>query len=340
MNMLQIEELQQLKSLNTFGIEAIADYFIILSSVEEVKEFVKNPRFKQIPHLVLGSGSNILFTGNYRGIILKSNITGIEIIDEDSDSSTIRCGAGEAWDDLVAWSVKHGLGGLENLSLIPGTVGASPIQNIGAYGVEVKESIVRVEGYRSDKSTFFSINNYDCKFGYRTSIFKTLYKNKFMVTHVVFRLSKKPEFKIEYGNVTKEIEKLGNATLKNIRQAIINIRTRKLPDPAKIGNAGSFFKNPVIIESKALRIKKSYPDLPLYKSSGDQYKIPAAFLIEKCGWKGYREGDTGVHMKQSLVLVNYGNAKGIEILHLAHLIQESVRKKFEIDLEMEVEIIA
>jgi len=337
--MLQIEELQQLKSLNTFGIETIADYFINLSSAEEVKEFVKNPRFRQIPHLVLGSGSNILFTGNYRGIILKSSIKGIEIINEDSDSTTIRCGAGEIWDDLVAWAVEHNLGGLENLSLIPGTVGASPIQNIGAYGIEVKESILRVEGYKTDKGVFVLINNYDCEFGYRTSIFKTLNRGKFIVTHVIFRLNKKPEFKTEYGNISKELEKLGSSNLKNIRQAIINIRSSKLPDPAIIGNAGSFFKNPVIIESKALRIKKSYPELPLYKSSGDQYKIPAAFLIEKCGWKGYREGDAGVHKKQSLVLVNYGNAKGIEILQLAHLIQESVRKKFEIDLEMEVEII-
>ncbi len=337
--MLQIEELYSLKSLNTFGLDVTSDYFVNIRTPNEVKEFVKNPHFKHVPLLVLGSGSNILFTDNFRGVVIKPDITGIEIVLDDNEFTEIRCGAGVEWDKLVDWAVKPKPQGIENLSLIPGTVGASPIQNIGAYGAEVKNTLVSVEGYRLNDASTFKINNFDCEFGYRTSIFKTRLWGKIIITYVTFRLSKKPEFNTEYSSVLIETKKLGEINLKNIRQAIIKIRREKLPDPSQIGNAGSFFKNPMINSSKALRIKEMYPDAALFKFHSNYYKISAAFLIEKCGWKGFREGDAGVHQKQPLVLVNYGKAKGMQILDLAHKIQESVRKTFEIDLEFEVNII-
>jgi len=338
--MFQIEEQYSLKSLNTFGLEVKADYFIKLQTTNEVKEFIKNTHFKHLPLLILGSGSNILFTDNFRGVVIKPCMQDIEIIADDNESTEIRCGAGVEWDQLVNWAVSKNLGGLENLSFIPGTVGASPIQNIGAYGVEVKNTLVSVEGYRLTDGSAFKLNNYDCEFGYRTSIFKSRVWEKALITNVIFRLNKMPEFNTEYSSVLIETKKIGEINLKNIRQAIINIRLEKLPDPAKIGNAGSFFKNPVISTGKALKIKETYPDAALYKFQSNNYKISAAFLIEKCGWKGFKDGDAGVHQKQPLVLVNYGKAKGMQIFDLARKIQESVLKTFEIELEFEVNIIA
>ena len=338
--MLSIEEQYSLKNLNTFGLEVSADYFIKLSSTGEIKEFIKNQHFKNVPQLVLGLGSNVLFTDNFRGVVVKPDIQGIEVVEENSEAMEIRCGAGVEWDNLVEWSVKKNLGGLENLSLIPGTVGASPIQNIGAYGAEVKDTIITVEGQRLDDNTAFKINNFDCEFGYRTSIFKTRLRGKMIITHVTFRLSKKPLLNTDYGMVLSETKKIGEINLNNIRQAILNIRRDKLPEPAKIGNAGSFFKNPVINASKALRIKEMYPEAIFYKTHTNQFKVSAAFLIEKCGWKGFRQGDAGVHEKQALILVNHGKAKGMEIFDLSQRIRESVQKTFEIDLEYEVNIIA
>jgi UDP-N-acetylmuramate dehydrogenase len=338
--MLHIEELYPLKKLNTFGIEVYADFFLRLQQIDEVKEFVNKPKYKQIPSLILGGGSNLLFTGNFNGIVVKPDIQGIEILNEDSTHAEIRCGAGVEWDQLVAWTIENKLIGLENLSMIPGCVGASPVQNIGAYGVEVKDFLLFVEGYRLDNGSYFKINNYECEFGYRHSIFKTLLLHKTIITHVSFRLTKNPEFRIDYGTLASEISKLGGLSHKNIRQAVINIRTEKLPNPELTGNAGSFFKNPVVLANKAQRLKQLYPDIHLYPTVGGNFKIPAAFLIESCGWKGYREGDAGVHSKQPLVLINHGNVKGMEILNLAYKIIESVRNKFQIDLEMEVNIVA
>jgi UDP-N-acetylmuramate dehydrogenase len=337
--MLNLQENISLKSLNTFGFEANADYFTSLSSVDEVEEIIKSGRLKKNRFLVLGGGSNVLFTGDFKGIVLKSDIQGIEVVNENSEYAEVRCGAGVNWDGFVEWAVERNLGGIENLSMIPGTVGASPIQNIGAYGSEAKDTLSTVEGFMIEDHQPFLINNFDCEFGYRTSIFKTKLWNKSIITYVTFRLNKNPEFKTNYGNVLYEVEKLGKLNLKNIRQAIINIRTAKLPDPLVLGNAGSFFKNPVIGTGKAKRIQETYPDIPLFKVNNN-YKVSAAYLIDKCGWKGFRNGQAGVHDKQPLVLVNYGNAKGIEILDLAHKIQESIRKTFEIDLEMEVNVIA
>ena len=243
------------------------------------------------------------------------------------------------WDEFVAWTVKNHLYGIENLSLIPGTVGASPVQNIGAYGVEAKESIISVEGYHLDSGRYFKQDTFDCNFGYRYSIFKSKLWQDAIITHVNFRFSKTPEFKTQYGAIMSEVEKLGELNQENLRQAIINIRSEKLPDPATIGNAGSFFKNPVISLSEYLRMKDNYEDLHAFKLPGEQYKIPAAFLIEKCGWKGFREGDAGVYPKQPLILVNYGKAPGFDIFNLARRITNSVAEKFGIELEMEVNLV-
>lgn len=337
--MLHIEELYSLKDRNTFGIDATADYFVSLSTLDQIKEFVNNQRYKQISSLILGGGSNILITGNYKGMVVKPNIEGIEIIIDDNDNVEVRVGAGVDWDYFVDWAVTREYYGIENLSLIPGTVGACPIQNIGAYGVEVKNCISSVDGLWLHDGKPFSLKNFDCEFGYRSSVFKTRYKNNFIITHVHFRLQKKSDLVTNYGSVEAELEKLGTKNIKSLRQAIINIRSSKLPDHKVIGNAGSFFKNPVISASKAKELQKRYPEMPVYLSANNMAKIPAAFLIEKCDWKGYRIGDAGVHEKQPLVLVNYGKAKGIEILDLAQNIQESIRKTFEIDLEIEVNII-
>jgi UDP-N-acetylmuramate dehydrogenase len=337
--MIEVEELVQLKGMNTFGIVSVADYFLRLSSIGDVKEFVNNKRYKQASLFVLGGGSNILFTGNFKGTVVKPDIKGIDIIAEDETHVEVKVGAGEDWDNFVAWTVENDFGGLENLSKIPGTVGACPIQNIGAYGVEVKDSILAVEGFFISNGKPFKVGNFDCEFGYRTSIFKTKYYGNTIITYVIFRLNKIHDYKTSYGSIEQELQKLGEINQANIRQAIVNIRSEKLPDPSSIGNAGSFFKNPVVNAGKAMRLKDSYPDIPFYTVNKKASKIAAAWLIEKCGWKGLRNGDAGVHDKQPLVLINYGNAKGLEILDLAHKIQESIRDKFEIELDIEVNVI-
>jgi UDP-N-acetylmuramate dehydrogenase len=339
--MFKIEENYPLKTLNTFGFDIKARYFIKLTKREEITEFIKNTYLNQasVNLLILGSGSNLLFTGDFDGIVVKPEILGIEITTENSEFSYVRCGAGVEWDKLVEWCVEKGLGGLENLSNIPGSVGASPVQNIGAYGIEVKDCLESVEGFQLDDSIFFKISNNECNFGYRTSIFKTILKGKVIITHVNFKLNKQPQFSTGYGSIASEISKLGSLNLVNIRQAIIKIRSEKLPDPSNIGNAGSFFKNPILTETKALQIKEKYPEMQLFSTNDGNIKIPAAFLIEKCGWKGFREGNAGVHSKQPLVLVNYGNATGKDIFGLAQKIQQSIKDVFEIDLEMEVNVV-
>jgi UDP-N-acetylmuramate dehydrogenase len=337
--MIKVQEKVALKVYNTFGIEAIADKFVHLQSAKDVFEFVNSKEISNQPLFIVGGGSNLLFVNDFNGLIVKPDIQGIEIVSDASKHVLVRCGAGVDWDSFVAWTVERNLGGIENLSLIPGTVGASPVQNIGAYGVEAKDVIVNVEGYRIDNGQFFKLLNSECGFDYRMSIFKNELKGKCIVTNVTFCLQKYPDFKTDYGSVASEIDRLGGVNLQNIRQAIINIRNQKLPDPKEIGNAGSFFKNPVVPSAFAQQIRAQYPDINLYGASCGLTKIPAAFLIEKCGWKGYRNDDAGVHINQPLVLVNYGNAKGAEILKLANDIQKSVFEKFNIELEMEVNVV-
>lgn len=337
--MFEIKENFSLKKYNTFGIDVKTKYFIEYSSINELINFLDIKRKQDLPLMILGGGSNVLLTKDYEGYMLHSTIKGIEIIDETDNFVKIRVGAGEDWDEFVNYCVDHNWGGIENLSLIPGNVGTSPIQNIGAYGVEVKDVITEVETVEIESLKLFTIKNEECKFGYRDSIFKRELKGKHIVNYVIFKLNKQAVFKIEYGNLKEELKKYNQVNLKNIRQAVVSIRESKLPNPEEIGNSGSFFKNPVINKNQAKELKVQYSEIPMYNQENGMVKIPAAWLIENAGWKGKRLGDAGVHDKQALVLVNYGGATGLEILHLAQEIQKSVKEKFSVHIEMEVNIV-
>ena len=326
-----------LKNLNTFGISANAENFANFNSIEELKRLLENA--KQ-PLMILGGGSNILLTQNIKGSILKNEIFGIDIIEEDNKSVTVKVGGGVVWHDFVLWSIERNLGGLENLSLIPGSVGAAPMQNIGAYGSEIKSVFKQLEAVNIESKELKIFENKDCQFGYRTSIFKTQLKNKYVICSVTFRLNKYPEFNTSYGAIEDELRDMGEITsLKSISQAVINIRSRKLPDPNIIGNSGSFFKNPTISNIEFQSLKKDFPLIVGYPNGDNETKVAAGWLIEQAGWKGFRDGDAGVHKNQALVLVNYGNAKGKDILNLAKKIQDSVEQKFGIQLIPEVNIL-
>jgi len=337
--MIEIKKDYSLKSRNTFGLDVSTRFFVEASTPEQISFSLNYASYQSLPILILGGGSNILFTKNFNGLIIHLTIQGMDIVEDAPESLMVKVGAGVNWDSLVEWSVGRGLGGLENLSFIPGNVGASPIQNIGAYGVEAKDTIVKVEGFNviTKKTEVFS--NSDCHFDYRYSIFKDDLKGKIILTHVYFRLSKKPSFITHYGNLDEEIEKLGAKTIRTVREAVINIRRRKLPDPSELGNAGSFFKNPVVSIETYEQIKGKYEKAPSFPVSNKLVKIPAGWLIEQCGWKGKQVGNCGVHKDQALVIVNYGNATGHEILNLAKQIQHSVVEQFGVKLEMEVNIL-
>jgi UDP-N-acetylmuramate dehydrogenase len=327
-----------LKSHNSFGLNVKANAYISFSTIEEIHQFLEANNIFESPFLILGEGSNILFTDNYKGLILHPLLKGIELIDETDSFVELRVSAGENWDNFVAYCVENAYNGIENLSLIPGSVGSAPVQNIGAYGVEVKDYILQVEGIELKSNKKLVINAEDCRFEYRQSIFKQELKNKFIITHVIFRLNKHENFNLGYGSIEQLFRKKEKRDLKALRETIIEIRESKLPDPAKFGNAGSFFKNPVIDKNKFYNLKANFPDVPFY-SSGEMIKIPAAWLIEKSGWKGFRENDAGTWPLQPLVIVNYGNASGNEIYNLSERILESVRKTFRIELEREVNVI-
>ncbi len=330
-----------LKSYNTFRIDAKAKYFAEVKSEDELSEILTSGEYKNIPKLILGGGSNILLTKDFDGLVLKISIPGIEIISEDDETITIKAGAGVIWHELVLFCVGKNYGGIENLSLIPGTVGAAPIQNIGAYGQELQDVFNDLEGIYLDDLQSVKYKKEDCRFSYRDSIFKNELKDKFLITSVVIKLSKRPILNLEYGNLKSELEKLGqnNIGVKEVSEVICKIRRSKLPDPEEIGNAGSFFKNPEIPEEKLIELKKDFEDIIGFPLGNGKVKVPAGWLIEKCGWKGKRVGNTGSHVKQSLVLVNYGDASGSEVLNLAREIKKSVRDKFGIDLKEEVNII-
>lgn len=291
--------------------------------------------------MVLGGGSNILLTRDVPQWVLHNKITGIELVREDDAHVWLKVGAGEVWHHFVQYCVQRGYAGVENLSLIPGTVGAAPIQNIGAYGVEVKDVLEQVRFFDLEAEVFREFSGEDCKFGYRDSIFKQELKGKAVITSVLFRLNKAPVFHTSYGNIKQELEAMGvtELSIQSISEAVIRIRTSKLPDPKKIGNAGSFFKNPEVPGSIYQQLKQQYPAIPGYPLERDRTKIPAGWLIEQCGWKGFREDDYGVHKDQALVLVNYGKAKGADIAALSGKIIDSVAKRFGIQLEREVQII-
>lgn len=322
---------------NTFGIDVYARFFAEPATVEEAMEAVDMAHRMLLPIFVLGGGSNILFTKNFEGLILSPKLMGMEVVKKKTDKVYVASSAGEVWDDLVVWCVLNNWGGIENLSHIPGTVGAAPVQNIGAYGVEVKDSIEKVEGFYLDTMDPFSISRSDCAFGYRKSIFKTELQGNVLITKVFFVLSSHPKPNTDYGRIVQYIQNQNDRSIQSIRQAIITIRSQKLPDPQKMGNAGSFFKNPSVDESILQKVRERFPDIPFYPTETDGYvKLPAAYLIEKCGWKGVKVGRVGVHFEQPLVLVAYEGATGEEVMELSKKIQHSVYEKFNVKLDREV----
>jgi UDP-N-acetylmuramate dehydrogenase len=330
-----------LKKYNTFGLDYMADCMIHLRNEAEASEFFRDSKSGRKPFLIIGSGSNLLFTADFKGIILYPEMKGIRIEEKDLDDGNIivSSGAGVIWDDFVGWTINKGFGGLENLSLIPGKVGATPVQNIGAYGVEVKDLIQKVNTIKTSDGSQRVFTNNECEFGYRNSIFKNLEKGKYLVTRVYYKLKINQLLNLEYDSLKEEVNRLGTLTLQNVRQAVINIRQKKLPDPEFIGNAGSFFKNSVVPDSIANKLKNEYPDIPVYEDREGYKKLASGWLIDKCGWKGIRNGDAGIHEKQALVLINYGKATGKEIYNLSEEIRKSVIEKFGVDLEREVEVI-
>ncbi len=329
-----------LKNYNTFGIDVKAKQFISVESFDELKHILK--RFYTEEIFVIGGGSNMLLTQDISKTVLHINIKGKKIIEQNDNYTIVDVEAGENWHEFVCWTLDNGLGGIENLSLIPGNVGTSPIQNIGAYGVELKDVFVSCEAFHRqtlDKKTFFKE---DCQFGYRQSVFKNEFKNQYIISKVRFKLTtKNHQLKTEYGAIKDELKNLNlnKLTPKDISEAVIKIRQSKLPDPKELGNSGSFFKNPIINLSDYEILKQQHPDIPAYKIDKNQIKIPAGWLIDQCGLKGFRDGDSGIHKKQALVLVNYGNASGQDILNLSKKIQNTVKDNFGIDLEAEVNII-
>jgi UDP-N-acetylmuramate dehydrogenase len=332
-----VQHQYSLQSLNTFGIKAHAEYFSSFSSKEELIELLGKT---QKPLTILGGGSNILLTKDISGTVLKNEISEIEITHEDNDSLTVKVGGGVVWHDFVMWSIEHNLGGIENLSLIPGSVGAAPMQNIGAYGVEIKSVFEELEAVHIDNKTVKTFSNTDCQFAYRYSIFKGELKGQYIICHVTFKLSKHPQFNTSYGAIEEELKAMGaSKSLESVSQAVINIRQRKLPNPKDIGNSGSFFKNPTIPKAKFEQLKTQFPNIIGYPNGEQSVKVAAGWLIDHAGWKGYRKGDAGVHKNQALVLVNYGTALGNEILTLSKDIQKSIQETFGIELEAEVNIL-
>ncbi len=323
------------------GIDAKARYFSRFSSAEQLQELLNSAPANGEPQLILGGGSNILFTRDFNGIVLKNEISGIHIVKEDDDYVYVKAGAGENWHSLVHHCIEQNLAGLENLSLIPGNVGASPMQNIGAYGVEIKDVFEELEAFHIYDKQVQRFTTADCAFGYRESVFKRKYKGQFVILSVTYRLSKKPVFYTAYGAIQQELDAMGvqQLSIRAVSQAVMNIRTSKLPDPVKIGNAGSFFKNPSVEKSFFEQLKGQFPNIVAYPNADGSIKLAAGWLIEQCGWKGVRHGDAGCHEKQALVLVNYGHASGQDIYNLSEEIVQSVQQKFGVELEREVNII-
>lgn len=333
-----VEKNVQLQTFNTFGIAVEAAGFARFSSVEILKSLLQErSAFNGL--LILGGGSNILFTQYVDALVLRNEIKGIEVVSEDDETVVVRSGAGEVWHDLVMYTVDKGWGGIENLSLIPGSVGASPMQNIGAYGVEIKDVFYSLEALHIESGELRTFSAEECRFGYRESVFKRELKQQYVITHVSYRLKKQPVLQTSYGAIQDELAVQGKTPgVKAISDAVIAIRNSKLPNPKDLGNAGSFFKNPVISAEKANELKSQYPDIPNYPQPDGSVKLAAGWLIEQCGWKGRREGNCGVHTKQALVLVNYGGAKGEEIYQLSSDVLTDVRNKFGVELEREVNI--
>jgi UDP-N-acetylmuramate dehydrogenase len=334
-----VEEHKSLKSLNTFGFEAKARYFSAPDLVSAMIDILEEVKRNDIPLFILGGGSNVVFVKDFDGLVLCPQIKSWDIVDETREHIRIKVGAGVVWDDFVRYAVENNWGGVENLSAIPGNVGASPVQNIGAYGMEAKDTLSSVNGILIDDGSYFELQNSECNFAYRNSIFKNELKQKTIVTHVTFRLSKNPEYKLDYGNLRDELKKYGDINLDNIRKSVINIRARKLPDPKELGNAGSFFKNPIVELSEVHRLLALFPAMPFYPSGSSGAKLSAGWLIEKCRLKGYREKNIGVHVDQALVLVNYGEGTASELIAFSQMVQNTVFAEFGIKIEPEVNFI-
>jgi UDP-N-acetylmuramate dehydrogenase len=335
-----IEHNISLKPYNTFGIDVKAKSFGRFGSVDELKDLLQN-RDKETRLFILGGGSNILLTKDLPFFVLKNEISGIEIIDETETTVVVKVGSGVEWHSFVRFTVEQGWGGIENMSLIPGSVGASPMQNIGAYGAEIKDTFVSLEALHIDSLELHTFNREQCQFGYRESVFKRALKDQYVIVSVSYQLSKNPIINTTYGAIQSEIEVMGveEVTVDTVSQAVMNIRRSKLPDPKVLGNAGSFFKNPVVPKTVLEQIQITYPEAPHYPQENGKEKLAAGWLIEKAGWKGKRMGNCGVHEMQALVLVNYGGATGNEIFELSGLIIEDIRTKFGVTLEREVNIL-
>ena len=338
---MNIIENYPLLKLNTFGIDIKAKYFTSINTINELIEVTKTNVFKDLELLILGGGSNILLTKDFDGLVILNNIKGKEIIDQNQQSIFLKIGAGENWHELVMYCVDNGWGGIENLSLIPGNTGTAPMQNIGAYGVEIKETFVELEALEISSGKIVKFNNSDCEFGYRESVFKNKMKNQYIILNITLELKKNPVLNINYGDVKAilESQNIKNPDIKEVSNAIISIRQSKLPDPKKIGNSGSFFKNPIVSLNLLELIKKKYPNVVNYEINENEFKIAAGWLIERAGWKGKKFNNYGIHEKQALVLVNYGLANGMEIFELSEKIILDIKDKFGIKLEREVNII-
>lgn len=336
---MQLQKNISLKPYNTFGVDVLAQSFASFSNTGELSELIaQNARTHK---LILGGGSNMLFTRNVDGLVLKNEIEGIEKIKEDDDAVYIKAGAGQNWHQFVLYCIENGWAGIENLSLIPGNVGASPMQNIGAYGVEIKDVFHELTAFHIDEKANYNFSAKDCQFGYRESVFKRKYKDQFVITSVTYKLKKHPVYNTSYGAIEQELAAMGvkELSIKAVSDAVIRIRSSKLPDPKEIGNAGSFFKNPSVPKEQFLSLKEQFENIPGYENADGSVKLAAGWLIEQCGLKGYRKDDAGVHAKQALVLVNYGNATGMEIVAVSDLVVKSVLEKFNVALEREVNII-
>lgn len=339
-----IQQKAPLSSYNTFGIATFANYFASIQETSQLKSILLQKKYLATPKLILGGGSNILFTKDFDGLVLFNQLKGKEVVRENADFVWLKVASGENWHDLVQYCVSQNWGGIENLSLIPGTVGAAPIQNIGAYGVELKNIFHCLEAIHLQTTDCKRFNTADCQFAYRNSIFKQALKGQYFITSVTLKLSKKPTFSIQYGAIQRTLEKMNitseNLTIQAISQAICTIRQRKLPDPKVLGNSGSFFKNPELPANFfRQKLQAHHPNIPHYPLENGQVKVPAAWLIEQCGWKGKRQGDAGVYTRHALILVNHGKAKGLEIKQLANDIQDSVWKRFGVQLECEVNVL-
>lgn len=337
--MIPVHQNQQLKALNSFGLGTRAAFYCRPGDVETLDAVLHDKNYSQMPRLVLGEGSNILFRNDFEGLVIQPGMKGVEVVEENHEELIVKVGSSENWDSWVAHALERGWFGLENLSLIPGSVGAAPVQNIGAYGVELRERFAWLEAWDIQDYKPVRLQREDCHFGYRNSIFKDQGKGRYIITHVAFSLNKKPQLKLDYGKVKKEFQQAGGKTPMDLRSVIVDIRRAKLPDPEEYGNAGSFFKNPLVDKAIYNCIRVDYPDIPFFPAEHNQMKVPAAWLIEQAGWKGKRLGNVGTWPSQALVIVNYGGATGQEIYDFSQKIMEDVENTFGVSLEREVNVI-